>query len=114
MSSGVKSQVTVVACVSAGGQCLPPMVIWDRKMFPPELAVGEVPGTIYGLSDKGWIDQQFFDMWFHMHFLCYAPPTCPLLLLMDGNSSHYCHSICFSGESFCFHFPPTQRISHSH
>ena len=33
MSSGVKSQVTVVACVSVGGQCLPPMVI---KMFPPE------------------------------------------------------------------------------
>ena len=90
VSSGVKSQVTVVACVSAGGQCLPPMVIWDRKMLPPELAVGEVPGTIYGLSDKGWIDQQLFDMWFHMHFLRYAPPTRPLLLLMDGHSSHYC------------------------
>lgn len=66
------------------------MVIWDRKSLPPELAVGEMPGTIYGLSQKGWIDQELFDMWFHMHFLRYAPPPRPILLLMDGHSSHYC------------------------
>ena len=43
VSSGLKSQVTVVGCVSAGGQCLPPMVIWDRKNLPPD-PMGEVPG----------------------------------------------------------------------
>ena len=90
VSSGVKTQITVVGCVSAGGQCLPPMVIWDRKNLPPELAVGEIPGTIYGLSHKGWIDQELFDLWFTRHFLRYAPPVRPLLLLMDGHSSHYC------------------------
>ena len=90
VSGGEKSQVTVVGCVSASGQCLPPMVIWDRKALPPELAVGEVPGTIYGLSEKGWMDQELFDMWFHMHFLRYAPLARPLLLLMDGHSSHFC------------------------
>lgn len=90
ISSGVKSQITVVGCVSAGGQCLPPMVIWDRKYLPPELAVGEVPGTVYGLSSKGWIDQELFDLWFTKHFLRYAPPARPLLLLLDGHSSHYC------------------------
>ena len=92
VSSGSKAQVTVVGCVSAGGQCLPPMVIWDRKRLPPELAVGEVPGTIYGLSAKGWIDQELFDLWFTQHFLRYAPLAHPLLLLMDGHSSHYCPS----------------------
>ena len=31
------------------------MVIWDRKTLRPELTVGKVPGTIYGLSAKvGW------------------------------------------------------------
>ena len=90
VSSGVKTQVTVVGCVSAGGQCLPPMVIWDRKNLPPELAVGEVAGTIYGPSAKGWIDQELFDLWFTLHFLRYAPSVRPLLLLMDGHSSHYC------------------------
>ena len=54
--SGLKTQITVVGCVSAGGYCLPPMVIWDKKRLRPELTVGKVPGTIYGLSAKGWMD----------------------------------------------------------
>ena len=28
-------------------------------------------------------------MWFHKHFLALIPPTRPILLLMDGHSSHY-------------------------
>ena len=70
IGSGLKTQITVVdcVCVSAGGYCLPPMVIWDRKCLKPELTVGEVPGTIYGLSKKGWIDQELFDAWFNFHF----------------------------------------------
>lgn len=89
IGSGNKAQITVIGCVSAGGVCLPPMVIWDRKTLSPELTVGEVPGTIYGLSDKGWVDQELFDIWFSNHFLRYAPPLRPLLLLLDGHSSHY-------------------------
>ena len=89
-ASGLKTQITVLGCVSAGGYSLPPMVIWDRKRLRPELTVGEVPGTIYGLSAKGWMDQELFDAWFHCHFLKYAPLAHPLLLLMDGHSSHYC------------------------
>lgn len=109
VSGGSKSQITVVGCVSAGGQSLPPMVIWDRKNLPPELAVGEVPGTIYGLSSKGWIDQELFDLWFTRHFLRYAPPVRPLVLLMDGHSSHYCPStIKFAAKEkiILFSLPP--------
>ena len=85
-----RSQITVVGCVSASGHAIPPMVIWDRKTLSPDLANGEVPGTIYGLSDKGWIDMELFDTWFKRHFLRHAPAARPLLLLMDGHSSHYC------------------------
>ena len=109
VSSWLKSQVTVVGCISAGGQCLPPMVIWHRKNLPPELAVSEVPGTIYGLSSKGRIDQELFDLWFIQHFLRYAPPIRPLLLLMDGHSSHYCLSTikCAAKEKvILFTLPP--------
>ena len=90
VSSGSKSQITVVACVSATGQCLPPMIVWARKTMTPNLAVGEVPGTVYGVSDKGWMDQHLFKLWFERHFLRYAPAVRPLLLLLDGHSSHYC------------------------
>ena len=39
VSGGVKTQITLVGCVIAGGQCLPPMVIWDCKNLPPQLGL---------------------------------------------------------------------------
>ena len=90
IGSGDKTQITVVACVSAAGYCVPPMLIWDSKILSPELTLGEVPGTVYGLSKNGWMDMELFDIWFCNHFLRYAPATRPLLLLLDGHSSHYC------------------------
>ena len=89
VTSGRKSQISVLACVSASGQCIPPMVIWDRKKMKMELTVGEVPGTMNGMSPKGWMNRELFEKWFCKHFLCYALPARPLLLLMDGHSSHY-------------------------
>ena len=68
VSSGVKSEVTVVGSVCAGEQCTPPMVIWDCKNLPLELAVGEVPRTLFS---KGWIKQELFDLW------CSALPVHP-------------------------------------
>ena len=90
VGSGNKAQVTIVGCCSAAGLCMPPIVIWDRKTLAPELTIGEVPGSIYGLSGNGWMDMELFHMWFCSHFLRYAPSVRPLLLLMDGHSSHYC------------------------
>ncbi len=88
ITSGDKSQITVLACCSAGGCVIPPFVIFDRKSLKPEMTNGEIPGTMYGCSSSGWIDSELFDLWFTDHFLAYAPPTRPLLLL-DGHSSHF-------------------------
>ena len=90
VSSGNKAQITVVGCVSAAGQCMPPTIIWPRKKMPPELAFGEVPGSTYGVSQSGWMNQLIFSRWFKQHFLRYVPAARPLLLLLDGHSSHYC------------------------
>ena len=46
VTSGDKSQLTAVACVGAGGFCIPPMVILDRKTLHPDMTIGELPGTI--------------------------------------------------------------------
>lgn len=89
IGSGDKAQVTVLSCCSAAGYALPPFVIFDRLNLKPEFTSGEVPGTVYGLSKNGWIDGELFDLWFTWHFLAHAPPVRPLLLLMDGHSSHY-------------------------
>ena len=42
-NSGNKSQITVVGCVSASGQPIPPMVIFDAKSLNVDWAKGEVP-----------------------------------------------------------------------
>ena len=49
--------------------------------------MGEVPGM--DCPATGWMDSELFDLWFCHHFLAYAPPTRPALLLLDGHSSHY-------------------------
>lgn len=79
-SSGNKSQVTVVDCVSATGHAMPPFVIFDAKGLNMEWTKGEVPGTTYGLSDNGWMNMELFKLWFvstssnmllvRIHFCC--------------------------------------------
>ena len=114
IDSGGKSQITVVGCVSAAGYCVPPMVVYNRKSYftSAEMVQGEIPGTGYGFSSKGWMDQDLFGHWFN-NFLKYAPPIRPLLLLLDGHSSHYCPSMIhrlLSIKLYYLHFHPIQRI----
>lgn len=89
VSSGNKTQITILGCVSATGQAIPPMVIFQGKNFNHSLSHGEVPGTLYGTSDSGWMDHELFASWFQSHFLEHAVPSRPLLLLLDGHSSHF-------------------------
>ena len=88
-TSGNKSQVTVIACVSATGQVIPPFVIFDAKMLNLDWTKGEVPGTRYGLSATGWVDTLLFKKWLTDHLLKNAVRDRPLLLILDGHGSHY-------------------------
>ena len=84
-----RNQVSVLACCNAAGYSIPPLVIFDRKTLKPELCDGEVPGTMYALNGSGWMDRDIFEAWFANHFLAYVPPVRPILLLMDGHSTHF-------------------------
>lgn len=88
-SSGNKTQITVLGCANAAGQALPPMVVFSGKNFNHALSEGEVPATLYGMSDSGWMDQELFAAWFSTHFLKHAVSSRPIVLLLDGHSSHF-------------------------
>ena len=88
-SSGNKSQITVVACGNAAGHTIAPMVIFKGERFNHEWTVGEVPDTLYGMSDSGWIDKELFFLWLKNIFIKRIPPQRPVLLLYDGHSLHY-------------------------
>ena len=68
-SSGSKAQITVLACCNAAGYTLPPYVIFDKKILKPELTTGEVPNTLYGLSENGQIDSKLFHLLFENRLL---------------------------------------------
>ena len=87
-TSGQKAQITVIGCGSAVGQILPPFIIYAAKQLNPLWTRNEVSGSRYGVSDKGWVDQELFHYWLKDH-LSNAVSQRPLLLLLDGHSSHF-------------------------
>ena len=89
MRTGDKSQITVIACCNAAGYAIPPTVVFDRKQIRQELTYGEIPGTTYAGTGNGWVNAEIFDSWFSKHFLAHAPSSRPLLLQLDGHSSHF-------------------------
>ena len=109
ITTGDKAQITTLACCSAAGYVIPPLVVFDRKKLKPEMTVGEVPGTLYGLSSNGWMDTELFELWFVHHFLAHAPSCRPILLMMDGHSTHFQPSVvrmAAKEEVILFYLPP--------
>ena len=88
-ASGNKAQITILACANAAGTTLPPMVIFKGERFNHDWTKGEVPNMLYGMSPQGWIDQELFALWLQKSFVKSIPPARPVLLLLDGHSSHY-------------------------
>lgn len=120
-TTGNKSQITVIACVSASGHAIPPFVIFDAKMLNIEWTKGEIPGTRYGLSSTGWVDTHLFKKWLTDHFLEHAVGGRPLLLVLDGHGSHYQPELInYARENgvilFCLppHTMHTQKLTFRH
>ena len=59
-----KFQITVVGCINAIGQALPPFIVFGAKNIRIQWTKGEVLGTTYGLSDSGWMDNILIREWF--------------------------------------------------
>jgi len=85
-STGRKGQITVVA--SAAGQVLPPIVLFDVKKLSHAWTSGEIPSTSYGCCNKGWINTDLFGSWVRDHFVKHPVAARPLMLLLDGHSTH--------------------------
>ena len=71
-TSGNKETITVIACVNAAGQAIPPHVIAKGKTqrtlhgFDIE---SSPPGTTWSVSEKGWTKQGIAKLWFEQTFI---------------------------------------------
>ena len=88
-TTGDKAQITIIGCGSATGQAIPPFIIFAAKKISPLWTIDEVNGSKFAVSEKGWVDQELFYFWLKEHFLPKAVSRRPLLLLLDGHSSHF-------------------------
>ena len=69
-TSGKKEQIIIIECANAADQAIPPMIIFEGKYLNHEWTTG----TIYGMSNKGWTDQELFMFWLKL-FLSHAVPA---------------------------------------
>jgi len=81
--------VTVVVCVNAIGNLVPPALIMPRKNYKAEYFDGAPPGTLELCYPTGYMVGSLFLKWMQ-HFVSYvgATETNKVLLIVDGHSSH--------------------------
>ena len=52
----------MLVSANAAWSVIPPMVIFKGQRFNLEWSKGEVPDILYGMSEKGWTDQELFSL----------------------------------------------------
>ena len=55
---------TIVACGSASGHVIPPMIIFPCVCVPSHFAAGCPPGSLLAAQKKGWVISELFLKWF--------------------------------------------------
>lgn len=81
--------ITVVCCMSAAGQYVPPMFIYPRARMSPLLERDGPPGSIYACSKSGWTNEDLFIVWLkHFIKIIKASKENPVLLVIDNHTSH--------------------------
>ena len=85
---GTRDHITVLACLNAAGDDVPPMIIYGKGYPGGNYPRGAPDNTLFARSESGYIDTILFRKWFETHFLRFAVKERPLLLVFDGHSSH--------------------------
>ena len=83
--------VTVHCCGSASGERLPPFILYKGKNMYQRWIEGGPAGTLYGITESGWMDGANYLSWFTKLFLpavSHLTKTAPVVLIQDGHHSH--------------------------
>ncbi|CAC5401576.1 unnamed protein product [Mytilus coruscus] len=107
-----RESLSVLGCINAAGQNIPPMVIVKGKSSKSLNAfnVSEgVPDTKYTYQERAWMEDVLSETWFRDHFLRFCGPERPQIILLDSHSSHETLDLievaCENGIEL-FTFPP--------
>ena len=82
---------TIHAGGSASGRCLPPFVVYKGKHLYTSWTKGGPDGTMFSVSESGWMEKANFLSWFTKLFVPAVKAllqTGPVVLFFDGHHSH--------------------------
>ena len=88
VNSDSKTQITTLVAANAAGSVIPPMHIYPGKRFHYNPLEGGIAGAYFGKSDNGWMITELFYGWVANHFVSHIPPERPVVLLVDGHTTH--------------------------
>ena len=89
-----RENITVQACINAEGKLLPPYIIYTGKYVLANCTNGGPLGTRFAVSTNGWMTIAAYIDWFQNLFIPSLPSERPILLILDGHSSHISHEVC--------------------
>ena len=87
-AQGTSDHITMLCGASAAGIPLPPMIIYPKSFPGGPYTVAGPDDAVYAKSESGWVDSDLFLSWLKKSFLKFAVPQRPLILFVDGHSSH--------------------------
>ena len=82
---------TVLAAGSASGLRLPPYFIYKGKNLWRRWMQGGPAGSLYSVSDSGWMESANFNQWFEKMFIPavkHLTGNASVVLFFDGHHSH--------------------------
>lgn len=90
VSSGEKGTlVTTCNIIGAGGQALPPAIVFPRKNINPRMKVGTPPGSLILASLSCWMNSELFvEVMKHFIQRSASSKNFPSILISDNHESH--------------------------
>ncbi|XP_035700290.1 histone-lysine N-methyltransferase, H3 lysine-79 specific-like [Branchiostoma floridae] len=85
---GGRDHVSALVCISAAGQTVPPMIIYNKAFPGGKYTEGGPANALYAYSDSGFIDDELFERWFKLSFLKHCTSDRPVILILDQHYSH--------------------------
>lgn len=91
ITSGERGEnVTMIACINAAGNSVPPMIIFPRVHFKDYMMKNGPPGSIAEANRSGWSTEPFFRKYLDHFIQCVKPsPEQPVILILDNRETHF-------------------------
>ena len=109
ITSSNKTSITTLQCICANGTVVPPSILFPGVNFNPDYGIGFAKNVYLGFTKNGWMETAQFYGWLTNHFVKRIPPVRPVVLLIDGHSSHIDYHttlFCHENQIHLFRFPP--------